>query len=280
MLISVIRKLYLPIVISVALLLLSFFVREGQTSGELVVNPSILGFSLFTYKPPLSNVWVVRVVLLFSSFITFSSLMLVDFSDFFPKDLRLEVYCDPQGIRESLTVLSKEEFKELGIPVDYEQYQEKYYDDVNITLRDILKKNKDTVYSGKNIHSKGEIKFTVKKVDGIQNYYVEDSRGRLDYTLEKPNTPQENFLMLIEKKGTQYDHISPSLKDIFIKHAVVIQPRFKQIFSKDLNSKSFDHALVCATKVYFFPYPRLSKVMYMVDYGDTGRIPIGYGVYW
>ncbi len=279
MLISVIFKIYVPVIISVTLLLFSFFVKKGQ--GVIEINPKFLGVTLFTYKPPLSNVWLVRTILLCSSVAIFSSLLFVDYSCFFPNNLQLQAFFDQDGISESLKVFSEDELKRLGIPDNYEQFQKRYYDDVNIVLRKILQKSKDTVFSRKDLYGKGECKLVVRKRAGIQKYYIEECDGKVKHALFKPNMSTVRFKTFFEKQDSRHDYLSPSLKDIFIKHAVIIQPRFRQIFSESsrVDNEIFDHILVSITKVHFFPYPRLSDSIYMIDYKGIGLVPIGYAIY-
>lgn len=200
---------------------------------------------------------------------------------FFPKNLDIEAFFDQKGICASLKVFSDSELKRLRIPDNYEQFQQKYYDDANIVLRGIFQENDDIILNGEDICSIGDIKFVVQKLDGIQKYYIKEASGQLKHTLVRANRLTLIFRTRFEKRHSRHDYLSPSLKEIFIKHAVIIQPRFKQIFSKDEKSgeEVFDHVLVCATKVYFSPFPRLSNTIYMTELEGIGLIPVGYGIY-
>lgn len=270
----------MPVIISVILLLFLFFVEKGQ--GIIEISPKFWGVALFTYKSPLSNIWLVRTILLCSSVAMFSSLLFVDYSSFFPEEgLKIQASFDQDGIRASLKVFSDDELKRLGIPDNYEQFQKKYYDDINIILREFFQKSKDTIFSGKDFDSIGTISFVVQKLDGIQNYYIKEASGQLKHTLVKPNTLPLTFRNSFEQRHSRHDYLSPSLKEIFIKHTVIIQPRFKQIFEKDEKSgrETFDHVLVCVTKVYFFPFPKFSNTIHMTELEGIGLIPVGYTIY-
>lgn len=282
MLIRVIIKIYLRVIISVILFLFLFSVKtEEEKTGQVIISPNFWGVSLFTIKVPLPKVWLVRTILFCSSVATLSTLLFVDFSVFFPEELKVQAFFDQEGIRVSLKAFSDDELKRLGIPDNYEQFQKKYYDDVNIVLGEFFQKSKDTIFRGKDFYSIGAISFVVQKLDGIQNYYIKEAGGQLKHTLVRPNTLPLTFRTSFEKRYSRHDYLSPSLKEIFIKYTVIIQPRFKQIFEKDEKSggETFDHILVCVTKVYFFPFPRLSNTIYMTELEGIGLIPVGYGIY-
>lgn len=285
MLISVIFKICVPVIISVALFLCLFYVKREKSEGgiwEIIINPTVCGISIFTIKMPFPKISLVKAILFCSSVAMSSTLLFVDYSSFFPDNLQLQAFFDQDGISESLKAFSEDELKRLGIPDNYKQFQKKYYDGVNIVLKEIFQKNDDTTFNISELcNSTGDVKFVVQKYEGIQKYYIEKASGKLENTLEKRNMIPLTFTTFVEKKKSRYNYVSPSLKDIFIKRAIIIQPRCKQIFSKDLKSagKTFDHILVCVTKVYFFPIPKLSNTIYMIEFEGIGLIPIGYGIY-
>jgi len=278
--IVIITKLYGPIVISAVLLLLSFFLRKEKDLGRIELNPTFMGISIFKYELPISNAWLARAIMLCGSIAVLSFLIFMDYSGFFPNHLKMEVFFDKKGIRDSLKSFSKEEFRQLGIPDNYEKFQNRYYDDVKLEVRKVLQKDDNFLIPPESIHSQGETSFYVEKLPGIQNYRIKKSEGKLAHAIEKPNTPIVEFKSFFEKLNSKYDYLAPSLTEIFIKHSIILQPRFKQIFADNLTSegRSFNHILVALTKVNFFPYPKLSNTIYLVELDDV-VIPIGYVIY-
>jgi hypothetical protein len=278
--IVIITKIYGPIIISAVLLLLLFSLRQEEDLGRIEINPTFLGISILKYGLPVSNIWLARAILLCLSIAVLSLLIFMDYSDFFPNHFKMEVFFDKKGIRDSLKVFSKEEFKRLGIPDNYEEFQNRYYDDVKVEVRKIFQKGKDFLIPPENIHSQGETSIYVEKLPGVQKYHIKESEGKLTHAIEKPNTPMLQFKSFFEKLNSKHDYLTLSLKEMFIKHRVILQPRYKQIFAENLKSegKSFNHTLVSLTKVNFFPYPKLSNTIYLTDLNE-GVIPIGYAIY-
>ncbi len=277
--IVIITKIYGPVIISAVLLLLLFSLRKEEDLGRIEINPTFLGISILKYGLPISNIWLARAILLCLSIAVLSLLIFMDYSDFFPDHLKMEVFFDKKGIHDSLKVFSKEEFKQLGIPDNYEEFQNRYYDDVKVEVRKIFQKDKNFLIPTENIHSQGETTFYVEKLPGFQKYHIKESRGTLTHAIEIPNTPMLQFISIFEKLNSRHDYFAPSLTEIF-KHRMILQLRFKQIFAENLKSegKPFNHTLVCLAKVNFFPYPKFSNAIYLTELNE-GVIPIGYAIY-
>jgi hypothetical protein len=280
--ILVIIKIYLPIIISGFGFLLLFFIKRGKKLGEVEINPVALGVSFFKLKLPISNIALARVVVVCFCLGVLSSLLFWDYSGFFPEHLKVRAYFDKEGIRDALKIFSERELIELGIPANYEEFQNRYYDDANMLLRRIFQKEDSTVFSGKHLHSVGRITFVVEKLAGLQNYYIKEASGELKHTIGEPGKRALHFRTIIEKRDSRHDHLATSPREIFIKRQVIIQPRFKQIFAKDFKEEgdSFDHILVCVTKVYLLPFPRLSSTIYLTEVEGLGLIPVGYAIHW
>jgi hypothetical protein len=192
----------------------------------------------------------------------------------------MEVFFDKKGIRDSCKAFSKEELEMLGVPDNYEELQSIYYDDVKLEVRGIFQKGEDFLIPTENVHSQGETSFYVEKLPGIQRYHIKDSEGKLTHAIEISEEPMLQFKSFFERLNSRHDYLEPSLSEMLIKHSVILQPRFKQIFAKNLKSegRSFNHILVALTKVTFFPYPRLSNTIYLFELDDT-VIPVGYAIY-
>lgn len=278
--IVIITKIYGPIIISAVLLLLLFSLRKEEDLGRIEINPTFLGISILKYGLPISNVWLARAILLCLSIAVLSLLIFMDYSNFFPNHLKMEVFFDKKGIHDSLKAFSEEEFKQMGIPDNYEEFQNRYYDDLNIEVRRLFQKDENFWIPAENIHSQGETSFYAEKLPGVQKYHIKESEGKLTHAIEIPNMPMLQFKSFFEKLNSKYDYLTPSLTEMFIKHRVILQPRFKQIFAENLKSegKSFHHTLVCFTKVNLFPYPKVCNTIYLTELNE-GVIPIGYAIY-
>lgn len=284
MILSIVKivRIYGPIIISAVLLFLMFSIKETQDLGRISINPTFFGVSIFEYDGlPVSNIWVARAVLLFFAILVFSYLIFMDYSSFFLNNLQMEVFFDQEGIRNSLKIFREQELKKLKIPDKYEQFQKKYDDDVNIVLKYLSPNYEDFVLRREDIHSQGHTSFATEKLRGIFKYHIKESEGSLTNVIERANKPTLQFKSFFEKLNSQYDYLSPTFKDIFIKRSVILQPRFKQIFAENLKSegKSFHHTLVGLTRVSFLPFPKFSNTIYLTELKGTGLIPIAYAIY-
>jgi hypothetical protein len=279
--IRTISKLYGPILLSFLLLLLVISVKKEQNLGNVELNPTIWGISIFKFSLPITNIWITRGLLVCLSFITFSLLIIMDYSNFFPQHLEMEVFFDNDGIADSLKVFSDLELKQVRIPDNYKQFQSRYYDDVNAEISRIFQREETLFVNPKEVHSQGRTSFIVEKIFGLQSYYIKESHGELVHVVERPNKPRLQFKSFFEKLNSHYDYLKPSLGKLLIKQSIIIQPRFKQIFAENLKADgtSFHHTLIGLFKVTFFPFPKFSNTIYLMQLDDIGLIPVGYAIY-
>lgn len=279
--IRTITKIYGPIVISAVLFLLAISVKREEGLGHIELNPTFLGISIFKYGLPITNVWVARGILLGLSIVILSLLIFMDYSSFFPPHLEIEVFFDKEGILDSLNIFSEQELKQVRIPNNYEQFQNTYYQGVNTEIRKIFQKEEDLFLNPQEVHSQGHTSFIVEKLSGFQSYHIKESHGELVHVVERPNKPVLQFKSFFERLNSKYDYSTPTLREIFVKRSIILQPRFKQIFAANLKAEgiSFHHTLVGLSKVTFFPLPKFSNTIYLMQLDDVGLIPVGYAIY-
>lgn len=273
-------KLYGPFILSVIFLVTIFLVKKG---ADINLNPfKLFGLEHFCeIKIPISNVMVVRLILSIASILSMMSILLLDFSSFFPKHLKMEVFYDEHGINDSLAQFDKDEHNSFSIPADYATYQQKYYRDLDLEIARTLGIKKFFNIREGTIHSSGETSFVVEKVEGIQKYHISESRGEVLHILELPNQTPKQFKTFFEKMATRDDYINPSIWQLVTKHSVVFRPQFKQILAQNIKTEGvlFHHTVVGVTKVKIFPWPDFSNTIYFANFKGTGLVPVAYAIY-
>jgi hypothetical protein len=282
-------QLYLPFVFSIFCIILLFCVEKGEVEkGNASAKINLFPFfdlNFFSINLPIKSVRVARVYLICIALISSSILLFYDYSEFFPKHFHMQVFFDKEGIKDSLNAFSKDELQKLGVPENYEDYQNQYYSDLDTSISNILETDTFFRIQGSSInkqfvHCEGQTSFIVEKLSGIQNYYIRESQGELIHILERPDMPKLEFRSFFEKLNTRYDYLSASLKDIFINRSYILLPHFKQINAAKLKSEGieFHHTVIGLTKIYFLPYPKFSHTVYLYN-SDMGLIPIAYAIY-
>ena len=277
---NIIVKLYGPIVISIILLSLLFTLRKNEKrDGKKAAIPiNILG--IIQFELPLTRVQI-RFVIVLASIVSLLSYLIYDFSVFFPRELEMEVFYDPEGLQKSLKEFDQEELKKLRIIDNYEKYQSVYYDDLDKEIKSMLSLDKFFSLKDGIVHSEGDTDFLVKKIEGIHNYYVEKSDGKLKHILERPQKKSISFISFFEKVNSNNDYLKPSVFDIFIKRRIIIKPMFKQIIAENYKSAGviFHHVVYGAMRIDILPFPKFSNTIYLFEIKNVGCIPIAYAVY-
>lgn len=255
--------------------------KSDKRPKEIVLN--IFGFVHFPVS--ITNVYVIKVLLMIFAFLFLSYYLFMDFSSFFPERLEMQVYFSPQKLKENLSLYSEAELKERNIIYNnFEKYQDEYYRNLDDRLKKLVN---DTMLEGfftrnkTDIHSEGETTFIVEKIKGIHNYYIKESNGQLNHILAEARTEKFEFRSLFEKHKSDNDFINPSLWDIILRHEIIIMPSFKESIVEIYSSSNtkYDHRLYGLTKIYTFPYPKFSNTIYLYEKPNIGLIPIGYAVY-
>jgi hypothetical protein len=270
-------KLYIPLILFIFFLII-FFVSRRKDQKVFTVKFEHFGLNI---DFPIKSFLLQKIVLVVLAFFSLTFYISYDFSGFFPKKLKMEVYFDKAGIDDCLEMFSQEEIESLHIlSKNYEKYQSDYYEKINVEARKILHLEFLSL-NKKYLHSEGETTFIVKKGKGIQTYYIEESEGELKHFVEIPKTETKTFNTYFEKVNSPTDKINATFFDIFVKNKVILKPRFKQIIAEDIKSegKMFDHILAGYTVLRFFPYPKYSNTIYLLELENVGLIPVGYAVY-
>lgn len=267
-------KLYGPFVVAVVLLLAAFKIKLKETI-------------LFTLKPPFLEIAIpissriaCRAILILLSLFSLNYYFLIDFSSLFPERFKMTVFYDDEGLRHSLSFFSKEELKKMGYaPINYD-LSRIYYEALDKKIKGIL--NYKEFFSLKQgiVHSEGEVFFKVEKVSGVHNYCITESKGELIHILERPNAKSISFKSFFEKSASSHDYLNYPLTEV-LKGEVVLQPRFKQIIAENYRSDGvlFDHTLVSAIKISFFPLPKIENTVYFFELEGKGLIPVAYAIY-
>ncbi|MCP4581587.1 MAG: hypothetical protein GY839_08190 [candidate division Zixibacteria bacterium] len=270
-------QLYGPLIMFIICIVSLFFLRMNEENGKISI-----GFEHFGLKIPVKSAGVIRILVVLIALCFLAMYLFIDYSSFFPKKFKMDVYFDDEGIQETLKTYSDSELEKLDIIKDFKSYQAVYYDDLDLELQKILSLDKFFALELKDIYSEGETTFIIKKVDGLQNYYLEESIGKLKHVLKQPEKPEIYFTSIFEKVKSPNDHIEPTLIDVYIKQEILLKPKFIQLLAENYTSKNgkiFHHTLYGATKVKFLPFPRYGHTIYLFEIENVGLIPIGYAVY-
>lgn len=269
-------KLYLPL--GITFILVIFIFAKIKNEREYIFKIQKFGLELVI---PIKSFFIKKLLLVIVAFLIFAIYVNYDYSSYFPNELTMEVFFDKEGIDDCLELFTDEEIEELNIlKKGYEKFQNNYYEKVNDEAREIL--NIEFLSLNKKyVHSEGETSFIVEKGKGFQTYYIKEAEGELKHFVEIPRSKVRTFNTFFEKISSPSDKISIEFGDIFIKRNVILKPRFKQIIAENIKSegKEFDHILCGYTIVEFFPIPKFSNTIYLLEEEGIGLIPIGYAVY-
>lgn len=270
-------KLYIPGVLFFFFLIL-FIVSKRKDEKTFNLSFEKFGINL---NIPIKSFILQKVILLFLGIFSLTFYLTYDFSKFFPEKLKMEVFFDDEGIEKCLSRYTEKEIKELNIiNKNFEKHQLEYYRTLDKEVKRLLDLDFFSIKSHE-IHSEGKTTFIVDKTQGIHNYYISESIGELMHFAEKPRAKPISFVSYFEKTKSPSDKITVGFYDIFIKNKVILKPRFKQIVAESIKSegKEFDHILGGYTVVNFFPIPRFSNTIYLLEVDSVGLVPIGYAVY-
>ena len=131
---TIIVKLYGPIVLFIVLIVSSFTVKPS------VKRPSRITVSLFIFSfgIPIANVRLARLLTMLMAFAVFGLYLVYDYSQFFPHDYSMQVFYDTKGINSCLSAYSDDQLKELNVPNEYGKYQELYYSDLDKEIGTVI----------------------------------------------------------------------------------------------------------------------------------------------
>ena len=270
--------IYGPTLIAVLFLIGLVKVRGGTGKTAVILKP----FGDFVdFKIHLTGFFIIRTLLFLGFLSSMFSYFLLDYSALFPSDLRMEVFFDDPGLERSLAAFSKEEIENFHVPSDFAPYRKQYFQQLDSEVRKVTGTKTFFSMSSSTLHSTGRTNFIVEKINGFQNYHIIESRGELSHILEMPNIHRVEFFTLFEKMNSKDDYLSPNFVDLCIKRSFILRPVFKQLLAQDRNSEGvpFRFTVVGVTKLYFFPWPKLSNTVYFANFGSAGLVPVAYAIY-
>lgn len=267
-------QFYIPLIIFI---LLIFFAIKGKFGN----NAPFITFSQYGLDLIISNKNAIKIFMIFSGFISLLTYTQINIADYFPTNYDMQVFYDKKGLNNNLTIFTEEELQKLG-------YQGEASDDVSTYFKLMDEKIKQTLhyrgfFSVRNgiVHSKGTTSFKIQKTKGLQEYYIEESKGELLHTMEIAGKKSLTFMSFFEKLPSNKDYIRPTIKEMLINQEIVLAPKFKQIVAEKNKSdgSAFDHILIGVTKVYLLPYPHYSNTVYFLETINNNLVPIGYAIY-
>jgi hypothetical protein len=272
-------ELYFPLVLAACCGVVTClpFRGERRTLGKL--KP----FGDFVeYHVEISNRLLLRSSLLLGLFASLSWYLFYDYSGFFPREYKMEVFFDERGIVQSLALLSQQERESLDIPPSTQKYQEQYFQQVDSEIQHSLGSH-SSFFSLRDgyVHSAGRAQIVADKTRGWQNYYVKSADGELTHILEVPNKSPQPVYTRFEKLPSKDDYIRLSLTDLLVRHHIMLRTQYKQALVQNNLSDEFvfKFTVVGITKVTVFPWPSVSNTIYLADFGNSGLVPIAYAIY-
>lgn len=289
MAVSFLISFYLPLAIAVLLLLLAVLMPLPRVKGagrpEWQLEMHLLGLSI-PLGLKLKHAWLIRLtVAVIAVGLVFKALTL-NFAEFFPQRLAMDVYFDERGIARNLTAFSAADLTDLDMAENWGPYLAQYDLEVRKSLFALWQRGSSrpipqTADFIRNfLHARGETTFRVRRV-GVFSYLISDSEGKLVYDFEPPGRPSWRFTTFFKLRGSSYNHIKPSLWRLIKSPSMAIRPEFKQILSIEEGGLDapFDHVVIGLTKIYLLPIPTFTETVYFWRMPNGRTVPIGYAIY-
>jgi hypothetical protein len=274
---SILITLYAPAALSIISLLMLFRLKKRHQT-TVTVQP----FGIFGISFSVSSLVLTRAAACISAVGFLAAYFIIDFSGLVPTHLQMEVFFDGQGISKVLKQYFRPtDLDELGISKDYSSYRQLYFDKLDNEARTVLGNDKFFSVNNGEVHSIGETSFVVVKIEGLQRYFIQESKGELTHSLEVPHRPTLQFYTLFQKLPTADDYISPSFTDLVILRRILFRPKFKQLLAENRTSKTvtFNVVVVGITSGTLFPWPSFSPTVYCAEFPKVGLVPIAYAIY-
>lgn len=284
-----ILRFYGPLVTSIVLCGVAFLVRRSEDDrrpGLDIVIP--LGFLLITVPLPsfLRKVLILRLSLLGLATAFLGLAVGTDFSRFFPDRLRMDVFYDEEGIKDSLAAFSQDELGAVGVDPEWRTAQLEYYNEV---AKSIAALGQEVNGSGKDMvavlreasHARGETTFKLERV-GPFSYVIVESRGHLDHVVDMAGRKEVRFRTSFELRESPYNHVRPGWRQLFLRHEIVVRPEFRQVLAPEGYSGEqvpIHHVVIGMTKVQLLLIPEFGNTVYLWKRPLGGAVPVAYAVY-
>lgn len=259
---------------------------ESQVRLEAGFQIGILGIKI-PLTTWLEHLWVVRGILMSMVAASLILALNIDFSKYFAKTLRMDVYFDIRGIERTLNLFSDEAKKDILLAENWQSLVSQYDEQVSISLDSLWKKRgiqgtpTSEEFRRELLHARGETTFNVEKL-GWLGYRIVESEGHLEYELDVPKKSGRKFRGEFHLRDTAANHLRPSLRELMRSPSVVLSPEFKQVFSIEEGGAGapFDHIVIGMTRVVLLPFPSFSNTLYLWKARNGRTVPVAYCVYY
>ena len=274
-------KLYGPLALSITILSLLLAIDSNSFSAKAVIVP----FGLLSFEIQISSLLLVRCAIIAGAALPLVAFLIYDFSKFFPDRFELTVFFDADGIARTLSLLSPSERILLRIPEEYEQDRRKYYEKMDQDLARTFSDNPEYIagegfyaLNAGRIRGEGVTSFKLSKIGGgLQYYRIDAAEGNIRQVLEREEKADFSFESRFDLYPSAADLIRGSVIDIYWRREFLFRPTFKQVLSDRSDRRKIHHLIISAFKVYFFPYPHVSDILYLWECGEA-RIPVAYAL--
>lgn len=235
----------------------------------------------YGYKIIFTNNLIGKSLLFACSLNFIPAYMMMDFSQFFPENLRMQVFYDEAGVAETIGQFPATFLSELDIDESLNDTSS-YFAELDAARLRVTGNSQGFFSSGLEISSSGVTSFIVEKLSGIHRYRVVSAEGRLTHSVVRPDGTEERFLTLFQKTPSANDFILPTIRDILIQRSIVVFPRFSQVIAKygAPSGIEINHTLFGMTEVTLWPIPSFGRTLYLAKAKDGRLIPVAYAVYY
>ncbi len=271
-------ELIAPVFLGILLIIYQLFIHKSDPA-TIKLDLPIFG-SIVKVENTVRNILLIRTLLILFSITLFSVPAFKDYSGFFPKHYKMEVFFDNTGTERALSNFTEKELSNLKIKENWRPYKMNYLRKLNKKVQGKFRVPFRFDDERGIVHSKGETIFEVKKIKGWQKYHIVNASGLLHHILEIPGEKKVTFDSEFDLLETDSNRIDVSIADIYLRFTKVLSPEFKQIIRLSPSEILYDHKLIAPVKVRFFPVIDVGKTVYLVEDKSTSEfIPIGYAIY-
>jgi hypothetical protein len=263
--------------------LVGFIVAVGMAIHVSGTTGTVVYFSLFNIlQTPIAvqSEAVARGAWCLGGLVSLSALICLDYVGFFPTLLRMSVFYDADGIRESVSSIPRRIRRKWNIAADFTVGQKEFFAILDREAKEVSGIDEYFTATGSEIHSVGQTSFVVRKASGVQKYHVEEARGELRHERERAHELPRSLMAHFEKAESRFDFLHPTPWDL-VACGVVIRPRFKQMLAVDRQSVGtvFRTVVVGVTRVRLYPLPDVSNTIYCWEREDGSLTPVAYAIY-
>lgn len=196
-----------------------------------------------------------------------------DYSTFVGDFWLLDVTFDEDSITTALAGLTPTERRSLKIDPRWRETRRHVLDELDRQLIHV-KPSCRFRFSGADdlVRASGDVRFKVEKVSTLGHAYrVVKSAGILEHVCQVRNGPAYRLKTRFELIPSENDYVSLSLVDVYLRHAAVIHPQFKQVMTSD-DDEVCQAVIVAATKFRFFPLFVIGPTIHLYQGGARGEL--------